>query len=123
MHRLFFKDCHNFIKNNCLKFNQRLYNIDGDDVSICPSQIQHGATLKTHGTHCYEFQLHIKRDWKAAQGDCAARGGTLVVVNDNEEQTFLMSSLKSLSFHATGVWIGLSDTNQEGTFAWVTGSY
>jgi hypothetical protein len=94
--------------------------IDGDDARTCP-QIQHGATMKIHGTHCYEFQLHVKRDWKAAQADCASKGGNLVVVNDNEEQSFVMSSLKALSFHATGVWIGLSDTNHEGTFTWITG--
>ncbi|XP_061163346.1 galactose-specific lectin nattectin-like [Saccostrea echinata] len=93
----------------------------GEVTQNCTSQSKNGATLKVYSTHCYEFQLRHKVDWKAAEGDCSSRGGTLVVINDAEEQNFLMSSLKALSFHGSGVWIGLSDTNHEGTFTWVTG--
>ncbi|XP_062612323.1 macrophage mannose receptor 1-like [Saccostrea cucullata] len=93
----------------------------GDVTQNCPTQPQNGATLKVYRTHCYEFQLRHKVDWKSAEKDCGSRGGTLVAINDAEEQSFLMSSLKALSFHGNSVWIGLSDANHEGTFTWVTG--
>lgn len=45
-----------------------------------------------------------------------------MAVNDREEQNFLMSALKAISFHGTGVWLGYNDMAHEGTFTWVTGS-
>lgn len=67
--------------------------------------------------------VHRHIEWKAAESDCASKGGTLVVVNNMEEQLFLMSALGSFSFHGQGVWIGLTDQLQEGKFSWVSGIY
>nr|XP_022341257.1 lectin BRA-3-like [Crassostrea virginica] len=92
----------------------------GDDVQHCTSP-QQNSTSRLYMGHCYEFELHHKRDWNAAQTDCHSKGGTLVAINNMDEQTFLMAALKSLGLHGTGAWIGLSDKNQEGTFTWVTG--
>ncbi len=52
----------------------------------------------------------------AARAACQARGADLVVIEDADENAFLL---------AQGVeeaWIGLSDTEKEGVFLWVDGS-
>lgn len=95
---------------------------DGDDIQGCPTELQQrNATLKTHTGHCYEFEVRHTKDWNAAQKDCHSKGGTLVTVNDRAEQDFLMSALKAISFHGTGIWLGYNDMTHEGTFTWVTG--
>nr|XP_011437793.1 macrophage mannose receptor 1-like isoform X2 [Crassostrea gigas] len=94
----------------------------GDDIQGCPTELQQrNATLKTHTGHCYEFEVRHTKDWNAAQKDCHSKGGTLVTVNDRAEQDFLMSALKAISFHGTGIWLGYNDMTHEGTFTWVTG--
>ncbi len=55
--------------------------------------------------------------WTDARTQCEAMGGTLIVINSDAENTFA-------SFFVVGpqaLWIGLSDTNEEGTWQWVDG--
>ncbi|XP_052716898.1 C-type lectin domain family 4 member E-like [Crassostrea angulata] len=93
----------------------------GDNIENCPPNLSRNINLKAYNGHCYEFVVHRHIEWKAAESDCASKGGTLVVVNNMEEQLFLMSALGSFSFHGQGVWIGLTDQLQEGKFSWVSG--
>lgn len=55
------------------------------------------------------------KTWDEARAFCKARGADLVVVESEEENEFLTAS----GLPAT--WIGLSDTETEGTFLWVDG--
>jgi hypothetical protein len=64
---------------------------------------------------------HRHVSWISAERDCASKGGTLAVINNIEEQIFMMSTLRSFPFHGQGVWIGLSDAQQEGKFIWISG--
>ncbi|XP_024142983.1 C-type lectin domain family 17, member A [Oryzias melastigma] len=67
------------------------------------------------GSSCYFFSGESKF-WDAARKFCRAREADLVVINSNDENTFV-SALKKES-----VWIGLSDEASEGTWKWVDGS-
>ena len=98
-------------------------NTDGDDLAYCPPNLPRNTNLRTYNGHCYEFMVHRHIEWKAAENDCTSKGGHLVVVNNMDEQLFLMSALGSFSFHGQGVWIGLTDSVQEGKFTWVSGEY
>ncbi len=56
--------------------------------------------------------------WAEAKARCEAMGGQLIVIETDEENTFA-------SFFVVGpqaLWIGLSDTEEEGTWAWVDGT-
>nr|XP_022341255.1 neurocan core protein-like [Crassostrea virginica] len=93
----------------------------GDDLAYCPPNLPRNTNLRTYNGHCYQFMVHRHIEWKAAENDCTSKGGHLVVVNDMDEQLFLMSALGSFSFRGQGVWIGLTDSVQEGKFTWVSG--
>uniref|UniRef100_I3KV81 C-type lectin domain-containing protein n=1 Tax=Oreochromis niloticus TaxID=8128 RepID=I3KV81_ORENI len=54
--------------------------------------------------------------WDAARRDCRDRGADLLVINSPEEQNFLST------ITTEGVWIGLNDKEQEGTWKWVDGT-
>ncbi|XP_061163350.1 collectin-12-like [Saccostrea echinata] len=92
-----------------------------DELQYCPPNLQRSTHLKTYNGHCYEFMIHRHVEWNVAENDCSSKGGTLAVVNNIEEQFFIMSALRSFPFHGQGVWIGLSDTQQEGKFTWING--
>ncbi|MBI4699999.1 MAG: VCBS repeat-containing protein [Deltaproteobacteria bacterium] len=55
-------------------------------------------------------------DWAAARAFCRKRGADLVVIDDAGENAFVAALAVNTS------WIGLSDTAEEGTFVWVSGS-
>ncbi|XP_008431073.1 C-type lectin domain family 4 member F-like [Poecilia reticulata] len=54
--------------------------------------------------------------WYEARADCRTRGGDLVVINDADEQKFV------LTLTETSTWIGLTDQVTEGSWKWVDGT-
>ncbi|XP_048085981.1 CD209 antigen-like protein E isoform X1 [Alosa alosa] len=74
---------------------------------VCPDAWAH------HNGKCYFFSSSGK-NWKQSQDHCVTLGGHLVIVNNQEEQTFLSKKAKG-EFH----WIGLSDLETEGQWIWV----
>ncbi len=75
-----------------------------------------------HPVGATPFQGHyyllsaVCASWSDAKADCEAMGGHLAVVTSPEENDFVYDHGASLAN-----WIGASDLDVEGTFAWVTG--
>ncbi|XP_063042610.1 C-type lectin domain family 4 member M-like [Engraulis encrasicolus] len=55
-----------------------------------------------------------KKSWHASRDSCLKMGADLVVVNNIDEQKFLLQYKR--------YWIGLSDTETEGVWTWVDGT-
>uniref|UniRef100_A0A7N5ZS44 C-type lectin domain-containing protein n=1 Tax=Anabas testudineus TaxID=64144 RepID=A0A7N5ZS44_ANATE len=64
---------------------------------------------------CYFFSTE-SGSWTTGREDCRTRGADLVVIDSAEEQTFLSTFINTRS------WIGLNDTDNEGTWKWVDGT-
>uniref|UniRef100_A0A3Q1JHX6 C-type lectin domain-containing protein n=1 Tax=Anabas testudineus TaxID=64144 RepID=A0A3Q1JHX6_ANATE len=64
---------------------------------------------------CY-FLYEGSGSWTKGRQDCRDRGADLVVIDSDEEQSFLSE------FTNMNTWIGLSDRDKEGTWKWVDGT-
>uniref|UniRef100_A0A3B3C9T1 C-type lectin domain-containing protein n=1 Tax=Oryzias melastigma TaxID=30732 RepID=A0A3B3C9T1_ORYME len=102
---------------------QSILLVSNDMLIMCLAEHFHCIPGKTgcpaewirFGSSCYFFSGESKF-WDEARKFCRAREADLVVINSNDENTFV-SALKKES-----VWIGLSDEASEGTWKWVDGS-
>ncbi|XP_023276374.1 C-type lectin domain family 4 member F-like [Seriola lalandi dorsalis] len=56
-----------------------------------------------------------KKTWQDSRNDCLQKGADLMIINSKEEQDFTRQSKKN-------VWIGLTDSETEGTWKWVDGT-
>ncbi|XP_051241640.1 uncharacterized protein LOC127355166 [Dicentrarchus labrax] len=65
------------------------------------------------GSVCYISS--IKKTWNASRDDCRQKGTDLMIINSEEEQDFTRQ-LKN------NMWIGLTDSETEGTWKWVDGT-
>ncbi|XP_043094055.1 CD209 antigen-like protein C isoform X2 [Puntigrus tetrazona] len=59
------------------------------------------------------FMPNEEKSWSESRQYCRDRGADLVIINTEEKQRFISSFIKER------VWIGLSDTEQEGNMKWV----
>ncbi|XP_073730320.1 CD209 antigen-like protein A isoform X2 [Misgurnus anguillicaudatus] len=58
-----------------------------------------------------------KKSWNDSRRYCRERGADLIIINDKEEQDLFKNRSETDS-----IWIGLSDSDEEGTWKWVDGS-
>ncbi|XP_076583670.1 uncharacterized protein LOC143318998 [Chaetodon auriga] len=65
--------------------------------------------------HSFYYISTMYKSWQASRDDCLQRGADLVIINSKEEQEFTRQ-FKRLT------WIGLTDTDTEGTWKWVDGT-
>ncbi len=73
-----------------------------------------GCTLAVRADASY-LLCEGPKTWEAARAFCQSRGADLVTIETEDENAFLAESGNPTS------WIGLSDTDTEGTFLWVNG--
>ncbi|XP_060551758.1 uncharacterized protein LOC132713263 [Ruditapes philippinarum] len=93
------------------------------NTKLCPQYVIQGAhkngyVLTQHGHACYEICTDMV-SWNRAQTLCKERGGHLVTIHNNKENTYLQQLLSHTHHHR--VWIGLNDKANEEQFQWVTG--
>ncbi|XP_018596941.2 lactose-binding lectin l-2-like [Scleropages formosus] len=65
-------------------------------------------------SRCYYISCQQK-NWFESQQDCKQRGADLAIINSGEEQEFINNLNKR-------IWIGLTDTDKEGSWNWVDGT-
>jgi hypothetical protein len=68
------------------------------------------------GGSCVVF-FSTPKDFASAQADCVAFGSQLAILNSAERDAAAKSLIGTLD-----VWLGLSDSAQEGTFKWIDGT-
>ncbi|XP_048037398.1 CD209 antigen-like protein C [Megalobrama amblycephala] len=65
----------------------------------------------------FYFISSEKRNWTESRRYCTERGADLIIIDDNKENEFV----KKIS-DGTTVWIGLTDSDEEGRWKWVDGT-
>uniref|UniRef100_A0A3B5AHS3 C-type lectin domain-containing protein n=1 Tax=Stegastes partitus TaxID=144197 RepID=A0A3B5AHS3_9TELE len=108
--------------------------------NCCCLQITHTSTLTSchliqddpcpkceegwehHRGRCYYFTTN-KSPWEESRNECRDKGGDLVKIDGQDEQTFLERRLREAMIDNTDkFWIGLTDSQEEGRWLWVDGS-
>ncbi|TNM95489.1 CD209 antigen-like protein C [Takifugu flavidus] len=87
----------------------------------CPSRWTHFMSS------CYFFSYaenqKLKKNWDDSREDCIRREADLVIVDSPEEQTFVSHNIESLigskPVWDSSFWLGLRDTEIEGTWVWL----
>jgi hypothetical protein len=86
--------------------------------ALCQPPIEGYIGLGTMGGHAYYVSI-AGHTWPDARDNCVAEGGHLVCLGSAEENGFVTTQA---GLHATtGVWIGFSDVDVEGSWARVNG--
>ncbi|XP_073319990.1 C-type mannose receptor 2-like [Pagrus major] len=63
----------------------------------------------------FYYVSSTKRTWDQSRDDCLQKGADLMIINGKEEQDFANRFQKYM-------WIGLTDSQREGTWKWVDGT-
>uniref|UniRef100_A0A8C4FEB8 C-type lectin domain-containing protein n=1 Tax=Dicentrarchus labrax TaxID=13489 RepID=A0A8C4FEB8_DICLA len=67
---------------------------------------------------CYYFSTN-RLTWSESRDECRQKGGDLVQIDSREEQ---LKVREKINYDEDKFWIGLTDSEKEGTWLWVDGS-
>jgi hypothetical protein len=84
-----------------------------------PTATEDRRILNPANQHLYLY-IKIPRYWHGARDFCAALGGHLVTIQSPSENKFVYDLAVSGNTDF-GTWLGGTDEENEGTWAWVTG--
>ncbi|XP_016117393.1 CD209 antigen-like protein C [Sinocyclocheilus grahami] len=86
------------------------------DLTAEKDQLQRDFdSLNKKGPVCFFMSSELK-SWSDSRQYCRDRGADLLIINTEEKQRFISSLVSER------VWIGLSDTENEGSMKWVDNS-
>lgn len=75
----------------------------------------------TNPTNGHRYFLLEQDTWTNSEAAATALGGHLVTINDQDENDWVYDTFASYGGVQRNLWIGLNDTDQEGTFVWTSG--
>ncbi|XP_034734527.1 CD209 antigen-like protein E isoform X2 [Etheostoma cragini] len=84
-----------------------------DDLKRKLNNLAQGRWEYFNGSFYYKST--ITKTWQESRDDCLQKGADLVIINSKEEHDFLRKLKKVM-------WIGLTDSETEGTWKWVDGT-
>ncbi|XP_038077198.1 lymphocyte antigen 75-like [Patiria miniata] len=87
------------------------------DEGTCPTG------WRIHGGQCYQFNTYSAMSWTDAKHTCEVQGTFLASIFSEDENSYVIRQFDDLeSIGITDVWIGISDYNVDGQFAWAEGA-
>uniref|UniRef100_A0A672HWY4 C-type lectin domain-containing protein n=1 Tax=Salarias fasciatus TaxID=181472 RepID=A0A672HWY4_SALFA len=90
-------------------------------TALCFTFYLSGQLLPEGWVYFQSSLYHVsstKKTWQESRDDCLSRGADLMIIDSQEEQV-AYDFLRRLSKE---MWIGLTDSAQEGTWRWVDGT-
>ncbi|KAI3358830.1 hypothetical protein L3Q82_015226 [Scortum barcoo] len=111
----------NTVQQTVLRSSKRKKNLCCDlfKDELCPKC---DINWEQHGGKYYYFSNN-KLTWNESRGECKDQGGDLVKIDSTEEQKFLAGKLREkMNKGEDKFWIGLTNSQKEGTWLWVDGS-
>ncbi|CAO2606761.1 Killer cell lectin-like receptor subfamily B member 1A [Lemmus lemmus] len=106
------------LKLSCAGLILLLLTVIGLSVLESPVQLKCPKDWLPHRNKCIQFSQE-SHDWKEGLSDCARKGATLLLIQDQEELRFLkdLTREKGISF-----WIGLNYSLPDKNWRWINGS-
>ncbi|CAO2606766.1 Killer cell lectin-like receptor subfamily B member 1A [Lemmus lemmus] len=83
-----------------------------------PAKLQCPKDWLLHREKCICFSRD-SNIWKEGLSDCAAKGATLLLIQDQEELRFIKDLVKE---RGNSVWIGLNYSSSDKNWRWINGS-
>ncbi|XP_026026246.1 CD209 antigen-like protein C [Astatotilapia calliptera] len=85
-----------------------------EDMTTSRDDLQYRREKVIFSDSLYQVSSE-KKSWQESRQDCLQKGADLMIINSREEQNFVNEFKKNL-------WIGLTDSEREGTWKWVDGT-
>jgi hypothetical protein len=70
----------------------------------------------------HRYYLLSSATWSASQQEAQSIGGNLVTIEDSAEEAWIVTNFSNFGGVQRGLWIGLNDAQNEGSFTWVSQS-
>lgn len=94
------------------------FSVQIENSRLSEDDIPSGAE-EFNGHYYYLYNLDTVTTWAQAKEYCESQGGYLATITSQEEDEFLYSYITDMGYDS--VLFGLSDTDQDNVWTWVTG--